>query len=277
MFNRRHAFTIVDLLAGLCAGVIILGLLIPLIARADEADTRKNCASNLRQIGQAIMLYCNENKGNYPRTLYNVKTADRPNFYTGVNADDPFGKNGPDANDVTAAMFLLVRTQDLGIEVFTCPAGKAEVWDFGGSTHTAQDRSNFPSGKYLGYSMANPYPNAKAVDAGYKLNTAVAAKFPVAADMNPGSKELTTLTATGDAAAGNSPNHDRQGQNVLFGDGHVAFCTTPFAGIRQDNIYTFGASGEKSGGEGIVGSPASDTDSVLLPVVSKPAATRPSE
>ncbi|HEY5140530.1 MAG TPA: hypothetical protein VIJ25_14615, partial [Methylococcales bacterium] len=35
----------------------------------------------------------------------------------------------------------------------------------------------------------------------------------------------------------NSPNHQQEGQNVLYGDAHVAFESRPDVGIEQDNIY----------------------------------------
>jgi prepilin-type processing-associated H-X9-DG protein len=35
----------------------------------------------------------------------------------------------------------------------------------------------------------------------------------------------------------NSQNHGREGQNVLFADGHVEFLRTVFVGINQNNIY----------------------------------------
>jgi prepilin-type processing-associated H-X9-DG protein len=36
----------------------------------------------------------------------------------------------------------------------------------------------------------------------------------------------------------NSNNHDGDGQNVLFGDGHVEFLQNPFVGVQRDNIFT---------------------------------------
>ena len=36
----------------------------------------------------------------------------------------------------------------------------------------------------------------------------------------------------------NSRNHKSEGQNVLFNDGHVEWCKTPFVGYARDNIYT---------------------------------------
>ena len=37
--------------------------------------------------------------------------------------------------------------------------------------------------------------------------------------------------------AGNSNNHDEDGQNVLYGDGHVEFQQNPFCGVARDIIF----------------------------------------
>ena len=36
---------------------------------------------------------------------------------------------------------------------------------------------------------------------------------------------------------GNSPNHKGNGQNVLYGDSHVGYESTPFAGEKQTHLY----------------------------------------
>ena len=70
----------------------------------------------------------------------------------------------------------------------------------------------------------------------------------------------------------------RQGQNVLYGDGHVEFQSTPLAGVDQDNIYTFGATTKDASGDGIAGPPTGPNDNVLLPVATDgEPATRPAE
>jgi prepilin-type processing-associated H-X9-DG protein len=43
--------------------------MIPSIGRARETANRVKCASNMRQIGQAILLYSNDNRAAYPETL----------------------------------------------------------------------------------------------------------------------------------------------------------------------------------------------------------------
>jgi len=64
---------------------------------------------------------------------------------------------------------------------------------------------------------------------------------------------------------GNSNNHDRDGQNVLYGEGHVEFQPTPFVGIQKDNIYTVKTSATVTTSSACTGSPFNDADSILLP------------
>jgi len=72
----------------------------------------------------------------------------------------------------------------------------------------------------------------------------------------------------------NSINHNFEGQNILFVDGHVAFERKPIAGVHRDNIYTaididyinqsnslIGTVGDES--DMIV--PLTQTDSYLIP------------
>jgi len=48
---------------------LLISILLPSLNRARETANRVKCASNLRQIGQAILLYSNDNNGPYPRTI----------------------------------------------------------------------------------------------------------------------------------------------------------------------------------------------------------------
>lgn len=43
--------------------------------------------------------------------------------------------------------------------------------------------------------------------------------------------------AGGRVGPGNSPNHGGRGQNVLYIDGHVRFCTARTVGVNRDDIY----------------------------------------
>ena len=248
---------------------LMFGAIVPAVQRAREASNIVKCGSNLKQIGQGLLLYANENNGNYPRTRWDV-TNPAPTQFTGSQASNPFAADGPESNDVTAAMFLLLRTQDLTSAVFICPGDPAEPWNYDGLS--AQQRSNFPSSAYLSYSLQNPYPGPAAVKDGFKWNNTLKSDFAVAADMNPGTQDVLNVNLFSNAQQlqkANSSNHYHQGQEVLYGDGHVEFQQTPFCGVKQDNIYGVGrrtAAGKIDPiARSITGPPAHKDDSVLLP------------
>ncbi|HYE20223.1 MAG TPA: hypothetical protein VEA69_17375 [Tepidisphaeraceae bacterium] len=271
--GRNRGTTWADVVAVVAMLGMIGGVTLQAASRSRETAGRVKCGSNLRMLGQALFMYANENKNAFPRTRYTPDAA--LTAYTGEAATDPFGNGSgtpPDVNDTTAPLFLLVRTQELTADMVICPATGYVRDDYGGGTNAAHNRSNFKSTRNtLGYSYANPYPSAAAVQKGYKMNFTLGAQFAITADMNPGGAALTSLTLSSPASAmqkGNTRNHGGDGQNVGFADGHVEWLTTPFVGVRKDNIYTV-SSGMVDGGTSAVieGSPSWAGDSVLLPVM----------
>jgi prepilin-type processing-associated H-X9-DG protein len=75
-FTRRFrsAFLITRIARGITATSILLASLIVILPGFNSSDAYSTrpavqCASNLRQIGQAIQLYASENSGHYPPTL----------------------------------------------------------------------------------------------------------------------------------------------------------------------------------------------------------------
>jgi prepilin-type processing-associated H-X9-DG protein len=282
----RRACSFVDLMVVLALVPMLALAVLSCADKRRDTNARVRCASNLRQIGQAILLYANENKGALPRTIASTGPAVTPVWGSGAASTQPFGELGPAPNDVTAALFLLMRTQDIGSEVFTCPSSAAEKWDFGGGANTAMNWSNWNGHegvrKHLSYSYVNLYPDDAAARTGFDALVAfdrtrgfgASADFALASDKNPGvgrgAVNVLTVTTTSSAADmkhANSLNHDGDGQNVLYIDGHVEFQQNPFVGVRRDNIFTRRASstGFASAPGALAQPPYDADDSVLLP------------
>jgi prepilin-type N-terminal cleavage/methylation domain-containing protein len=268
---RTRGFTLKELTVVLVLLALAAAAAAPAVEAARERDRRIVCANNLRIIWEGLRRYSNDNHGHYPRTRYDPSTADRPVAFTNPRTADPFADDGPKPNDVTAALYLVVRKQGVQPHAFVCPeidplgaaiqgaAGSAQVlqrlqqeqqqlkqanadlqWPPPpAGPATADDPaslSNFPDASNLSYSYANPYPSQRAAEAGFKLD--YTSSEPLVADINPGGKDPLSSDGSFTAAAlsANSPNHGGFGQNVLYSGGQVTWQPTPFCVTSRPSL-----------------------------------------
>lgn len=78
MNATRNAFTLIELLVAIAIIGVLTGLAIPAIFKIRAAAHTAHCKSNLRQIGNALLLYTNDHKGRLPGPV----SAGQATFYT---------------------------------------------------------------------------------------------------------------------------------------------------------------------------------------------------
>ncbi|MBM3946742.1 MAG: DUF1559 domain-containing protein [SAR202 cluster bacterium] len=65
---RRRGFTLIELLVVIAIIAILAAILFPVFAQAREAARKSQCASNLKQLGNAILMYKQDYDETYPQS-----------------------------------------------------------------------------------------------------------------------------------------------------------------------------------------------------------------
>jgi prepilin-type processing-associated H-X9-DG protein len=260
---------------------MLLAILMPALSKVKKIAQRVICGTNLKGLGTAQMVYAQDYNDDY--TVQSGRGKHAWGWYTpGFQAE---GKNWSNDSSITigASLYLLVREADVSPKSFVCPSGAerdydgkndnnldiVELWDFG--AEDLATGSGYPY-EYVSYSYHQPYgeTGGKSVRA---ADGARSASFAVMADKNPYLDPRISLNiGDGDSSTwrdgvsrmqayympsstftesswevkiANAYAHERDGQNVLFGDGHASYEKTTDVGIKNDAIYLpIGGSGD---------------------------------
>ncbi len=256
---KRKGFTLVELLVVIAIIALLMGILMPALARVRQLAFRLTCGTNLAGIGKAMLIYANDYEDELPRAGGRLSDWNGPVVWNALDRYNAYGVSPGEGTGgkatITSCFFLLVKYAEVTPKSFICKG------DTGTSEWQLADEQNLPTNdfemidawdfgsdpvEHCSYSYHLPFGQ-------YALTTSSEPGLAVAADRNPW---ITSPAAeagnfadfrpdvnpyngsTEQALAGNAISHQGDGQNVLFLDSHVEFGKRAFVSLEDDNIYT---------------------------------------
>lgn len=151
--RRTRAFTLVELLVVIGIIAILVAILLPALSKAKNQAAAVQCGSNLKQLGMAIVLYVNDNRGYAPWPASNAAGAkiddwvwwrplgDYQQFVQGRPPkfeDGPLGKYLKQSGDQAKALFRCPADTEWASRV--AQSGYAGPYQY---SFTMNDRFNF--------------------------------------------------------------------------------------------------------------------------------------
>ena len=247
-YSHQRAFTLIELLVVIAIISILAAILFPVFAQAREKARAISCASNMRQIGIAVIMYLQDNDERFPQehpscpnpavgTASSTPPGDFDGSMESIDYGSPFEKIMPYVSHGNSA-----GNASLSEHLFVCPDDK----DPHGATISGCSGANVPAPGVTSY-LLNAYflfgaTDSKLVDAVNTIYVAErsgkfcdvhihpwlgeiydsAGKTGVVEGKTPDSAYVSTPDDGQFAVA--SERHTR-GANYAFADGHVKWET----------------------------------------------------
>src|SRR5437016_3750037 len=155
----RRAFTLVELLVVIGIIAVLISVLLPALKMAREQALSAQCLANLRQCGQTLYLYANQNRGFFPQMQLQepqslpfaqkvtgeqgIGAPTTPDLYYPSMRESMFrilnpGRNPPDTTNTAE----LNAFKPGGLLIFYCPANF--FWDGDAPGATGTGLSHWP-------------------------------------------------------------------------------------------------------------------------------------
>lgn len=206
---RRTGFSLIELLVVIGIIGLLISILLPTLTRARQSATTIVCQGNLRQIGQALNLYANAEKGRLPQ-------------WSGIQLH-PDGVGPPDDDGLGWTQQLqAVWDPTPDDDIYNCPAFPIDTpHNYFMSARWLADQTPVRSS----WILANIRNSTAFVLSGDAVNKGFYNQ-PFGTRIPPGFNDIDKDDATQPMLIfSNEPDginvHENRGLNTLFADGHV--------------------------------------------------------
>jgi prepilin-type N-terminal cleavage/methylation domain-containing protein/prepilin-type processing-associated H-X9-DG protein len=125
--NRRRAFTLVELLVVIGIIAILIGILLPSLAKARAISRRTACLSNMRQIGAAMQMFAQEHRLYLPKAWFNSSAGIGIVNYTETTQYDKLQETWGYREPMWGWDFVIVKYMKGNKEAFRCPADESAI------------------------------------------------------------------------------------------------------------------------------------------------------
>ncbi len=197
---RKKGFTLVELLVVIAIIALLMGILMPALARVRQMAYRMACGANLSGIGKAMMLYAQDNSGDFPRAGGKVGArrngAQRAIYLrrTGTQSTEALAFPSGINPTIGSCFYLLVKYADVGVKQFVCKGDVGtdafKLSDYNPTTIVNEDMDAWDFGRgpgvHCSYSYQMPFTwTSCGSNVSYPASSTSNPSMAVCADRNP--------------------------------------------------------------------------------------------
>jgi prepilin-type N-terminal cleavage/methylation domain-containing protein/prepilin-type processing-associated H-X9-DG protein len=223
---KEKGFTLIELLVVIAIIAILAAILFPVFAKAREKAMQSTCASNLKQLGTSISMYCNDFDETYPCGAYLDSVTNKSVLWADDRVIGPYLKSH---------------------KILYCPTVMGNVnsssnfADLGNFSYTyGVNRRVFPTNS-TSVRVADVKQPGETIFMADSFTTAANSTYQTCYYMMFNPTALSGIpnwwvpdpTA---AAGGRMTQRHNEGANILWGDGHVLWKKLP-SEVTKDDTY----------------------------------------